>query len=66
MPAYHDVGQGDMYIEYSVVLPTEVSDTSRRSKSRMHASKIRLMDPSAELIDIFGQPSGGGHFGGEL
>ncbi|WVO13544.1 hypothetical protein L204_101165 [Cryptococcus depauperatus] len=29
MPAYMDVPQGDMFIEYSVVLPTAVSETSR-------------------------------------
>ncbi|ORY27317.1 hypothetical protein BCR39DRAFT_538313 [Naematelia encephala] len=30
MPAFGDVLQGDMYIEYSVVLPTEVSESSRQ------------------------------------
>ncbi|GFZ44621.1 hypothetical protein JCM24511_02345 [Saitozyma sp. JCM 24511] len=29
MPSYHDVPQGDMYIEYSVVFPTEISGASR-------------------------------------
>lgn len=32
MPAFHDVPQGDMYIEYGVVFPTVVSDTTRRSE----------------------------------
>ncbi|GMK53526.1 hypothetical protein CspeluHIS016_0101120 [Cutaneotrichosporon spelunceum] len=30
MPSYHDIPQGDMYIEYSVVLPTAVSDGTRK------------------------------------
>lgn len=29
MPSFHDVPQGDMYIEYSVVMPTEISDGTR-------------------------------------
>ncbi|WVQ64558.1 uncharacterized protein L199_002725 [Kwoniella botswanensis] len=29
MPAYSDVPQGDMYIEYSVVMPTEVTDDTQ-------------------------------------
>lgn len=29
MPSFHDVPQGDMYIEYSVVLPVEVSAAAR-------------------------------------
>lgn len=32
MPSYHDVPQGDMYIEYSVVFPTEISGASRASE----------------------------------
>jgi DnaJ-related protein SCJ1 len=32
MPSYHDVPQGDMYIEYSVVFPAEISDASRASE----------------------------------
>lgn len=35
MPAYHDIPQGDMYIEYSVVMPTAVSDGMRKSESAM-------------------------------
>ncbi|RSH88403.1 DnaJ- protein scj1 [Apiotrichum porosum] len=30
MPSYHDIPQGDMYIEYSVVMPTVVTDATRR------------------------------------
>lgn len=30
MPSYHDIPQGDMFIEYSVVFPTAVSDATRR------------------------------------
>ncbi|KAL1408814.1 DnaJ-related protein scj1 [Vanrija albida] len=30
MPSYHDIPQGDMYIEYSVVFPTSVSDGTRK------------------------------------
>jgi DnaJ-related protein SCJ1 len=32
MPSYHDIPQGDMFIEYSVVMPTVVSDGTRRSE----------------------------------
>ncbi|BEI83167.1 hypothetical protein CcaverHIS002_0310350 [Cutaneotrichosporon cavernicola] len=30
MPSYHDIPQGDMYIEYSVVMPTAVTDGMRK------------------------------------
>ena len=33
MPSYHDIPQGDMYIEYSVIMPTEVSESTRHSES---------------------------------
>jgi DnaJ-related protein SCJ1 len=32
MPSYHDIPQGDMFVEYSVVMPTAISDATRRSK----------------------------------
>ena len=32
MPSFHDVPQGDMYIEYSVVLPTTITDDTRKSE----------------------------------
>ena len=36
MPAFQDVSQGDIYIEYSVVFPTEVSESSRKSMNLLH------------------------------
>ncbi len=33
MPAHADVPQGDMFVEYTVVLPTEVSSPTRKSES---------------------------------
>lgn len=33
MPSFHDIPQGDMYIEYSVVMPTEISEETRHSES---------------------------------
>jgi hypothetical protein len=32
MPSFHDVPQGDMYIEYSVVMPTAVTSETRESE----------------------------------
>jgi hypothetical protein len=34
MPAYHDVPTGDMYLEYTVVLPSEVKPESRHREWR--------------------------------
>ncbi len=42
MPAFHDIPQGDMYIEYSVVMPTAVSDGMRKSESgRVRMEQLR-------------------------
>ena len=32
MPSFHDVPQGDMYIEYSVVMPTAITSETRESE----------------------------------
>jgi hypothetical protein len=32
MPSFHDVPQGDMYIEYSVVMPTAITTETRESE----------------------------------
>jgi hypothetical protein len=32
MPSFHDVPQGDMYIEYSVVMPTAINTETRESE----------------------------------
>lgn len=45
MPSYHDIPQGDMYIEYAVVFPTEVSDSSRQSEWRFRLDRTAI--PSA-------------------
>jgi DnaJ-class molecular chaperone len=39
MPAYTDVPQGDMYIEYTVVLPAKISDASRSSECTLLPSR---------------------------
>ena len=52
MPSYHDIPQGDMYIEYSVVLPTEVSETTRQSKPGTPFAGRSKTD-SPELLEVF-------------
>jgi hypothetical protein len=47
MPSYHDVPQGDMYIEYSVVFPTEISGASRASE--FSEAKVSLLSAASSL-----------------
>lgn len=59
MPSFHDVPQGDMYIEYSVVMPTEISDDTRNSKSTsFSAASVYILTGISGLIDIFGSTIG--------
>lgn len=44
MPSYHDIPQGDMFIEYSVVLPTAVSDATRRKLADAFGPHASLRD----------------------
>jgi hypothetical protein len=32
MPSFHETPQGDMYIEYSVVMPIDISSDTRHSE----------------------------------
>lgn len=57
MPSFHDVPQGDMYIEYSVVMPTEISEDTRHSKYMILLSRSRKLTIIG-LIDIFGSTVG--------
>jgi hypothetical protein len=43
MPACHDVPAGDMYIEYTIVMPTEIKAESRARKlfSFLYSSDLR-------------------------
>ncbi|KAK4688573.1 DnaJ-related protein SCJ1, partial [Tremellales sp. Uapishka_1] len=41
MPAFGDTPQGDMFIEYSVVMPTEISDISRKKLEEVFGSTRR-------------------------
>ena len=45
MPIYESTGYGDLYVEYNVILPSELSSEMRSSESL-----IALHRPDAELI----------------
>ena len=42
MPALYDRPSGDMFIEYSVVMPTKISDTIRHGKFRRSLEQSAL------------------------
>lgn len=44
MPSFHDVPQGDMFIEYSVVMPAAVSDDARRKLVDAFGPHVSLRD----------------------
>jgi DnaJ-related protein SCJ1 len=54
--------KGDLFVEYNVILPLEVSPETRRSKS-LHTARVADIDdfpPSLELIEAF-QPLSSTH-----
>jgi hypothetical protein len=44
MPSFHDVPQGDMYIEYSVVMPTAITSETRESEFMALPFLLPLLD----------------------
>lgn len=44
MPSFHDIPQGDMFIEYSVVMPTAVTDATRRKLMEAFGSHASVRD----------------------
>lgn len=58
MPIFEGSGDGDLFVEYNVVLPVELSNDMRRSKSRvfricsLYSCKLTLQPP-IELAEAF-------------
>lgn len=59
MPSFHDIPQGDMYIEYSVVMPTAITTETRDSEFQLFLSISRESNVErllmTELLNIFGR-----------
>lgn len=51
MPAFGNEVYGDLYVEYKVVLPLELSPTLRRSKSLLLLVMGRFLNPWVSELD---------------
>lgn len=65
MPVHdHPSSNGDLYVEYNVVLPSKLSGDMRKSESVERSLGPLSADPSPELAEAFYGP--GGHAKDEL
>lgn len=51
LPVYHESGHGDLFVEYSVVLPTTISASARSSKLALPCDRALLLTSSSSGLE---------------